>query len=137
MKKSLVLLFGMYAVLVALCWGLLGKRYVAVTSVLMWGVGDAAAAIFGRTFGRHRTGLKFADGAKTWEGSAAMLVFSFLAGVAAMLLSGTSQWQRIVFYPLLAAPFASYTELLSKNGDDTVTVPPVTAAVISLVSFIF
>ncbi len=136
-KKSLVLLFGMYAVLVALCWGLLGKRYVAVTSVLMWGVGDAAAAIFGRTFGRHRTGLKFADRAKTWEGSAAMLVFSFLAGVAAMLLSGTAQWQRIVFYPLLAAPFASYTELLSKNGDDTVTVPLVTAAVISLVSFIF
>ncbi len=136
-KKSLVLLFGMYAVLVALCWGLLGKRYVAVTSVLMWGVGDAAAAIFGRTFGRHRTGLKFADRSKTWEGSAAMLVFSFLAGVAAMLLSGTSQWQRIVFYPLLAAPFASYTELLSKNGDDTVTVPLVTAAVISLVSFIF
>ncbi len=136
-KKSLVLLFGMYTLLVALCWGLLGKRYVAVTSVLMWGVGDAAAAIFGRTFGRHRTGLKFADGAKTWEGSAAMLVFSFLAGVAAMLLSGTSQWQRIVFYPLLAAPFASYTELLSKNGDDTVTVPLVTAAVISLVSFIF
>lgn len=136
-KKSLVLLFGMYALLVALCWGLLGKRYVAVTSVLMWGVGDAAAAIFGRTFGRHRTGLKFADGAKTWEGSGAMLVFSFLAGVAAMLLSGTTQWQRIVFYPLLAAPFASYTELLSKNGDDTVTVPLVTAAVISLVSFIF
>ncbi len=136
-KKSLVLLFGMYAVLVALCWGLLGKRYVAVTSVLMWGVGDAAAAIFGRTFGRHRTGLKFADRSKTWEGSAAMLVFSFLAGVAAMLLSGTSQWQRIVFYPLLAAPFASYTELLSKNGDDTVTVPLVTAVVISLVSFIF
>lgn len=136
-KKSLVLLFGMYALLVALCWGLLGKRYVAVTSVLMWGVGDAAAAIFGRTFGRHRTGLKFADGAKTWEGSAAMLVFSFLAGVAAMLLSGTGEWQRIVFYPLLAAPFASYTELLSKNGDDTVTVPLVTAAVISLVSFIF
>ncbi len=136
-KKSLVLLFGMYAVLVALCWGLLGKRYVAVTSVLMWGVGDAAAAIFGRTFGRHRTGLKFADRSKTWEGSAAMLVFSFLAGVAAMLLSGTAQWQRIVFYPLLAAPFASYTELLSKNGDDTVTVPLVTAAVISLVSFIF
>ncbi len=52
-------------------------------------------------------------------------------------LSGTSQWQRIVFYPLLAAPFASYTELLSKNGDDTVTVPLVTAVVISLVSFIF
>ncbi len=52
-------------------------------------------------------------------------------------LSDTGEWQRIVFYSLPAAPFASYTELVSKNGDDTVTIPLVTAAVISLVSFIF
>jgi len=136
-KKSLVLLFGMYALLVSLCWGLLQKSYVAVTAVLMWGVGDAAAAIFGRTFGRHKTGLKTADSSKTWEGSGAMLVFSFLAGVTAMLLCGSGEWQKIVFYPLIASPFAAYTELVTKNGDDTVTVPLVTAAVISLLSFIF
>lgn len=136
-KKSLVLLFGMYALLISACWGLIGKRYIAVTSVLMWGVGDAAAAIFGRTFGRHKTTIKHADKAKTWEGTCAMLVFSFLAGVTAMLLSGVVEWQRIVFYPLVAAPAAAYTELVSKNGDDTVTVPLVTAVVISLVSYIF
>ncbi len=136
-KKSLVLLFGMYALLVSVCWGLLQKSYVAVTAVLMWGVGDGAAAIFGRTFGRHKTGLKAADSSKTWEGSGAMLVFSFLAGVTAMLLCGNGEWQRTVFYPLIASPFAAYTELVTKNGDDTVTVPLVTAAVISLLSFIF
>ena len=136
-KKSLVLLFGMYAVLVALCWGLLEKRYIAVTAVLMWGVGDAAAAIFGRTFGRHRTGLRHADEKKTWEGTTAMALFSFLAGITGMLLSGVGVWQRIVFYPLLSAPFAAYTELVTKNGDDTVTVPLVTAAVILVLSFMF
>ncbi len=136
-KKSLVLLFGMYAFLTAVCWGLLGKRYIAVTSVLMWGVGDGAAAVFGRTFGRHRTGLRFADSAKTWEGSVAMLVFAFLSGVAGMLIAGEQEWWRIVFYPMAASPFASYTELVSKNGDDTVTVPVVTAAVIALLSLLF
>ena len=136
-KKSLVLLFGMYALLVAACWGLLGKRYIAVTSVLMWGVGDGAAAVFGRTFGRHRTGLRFADSSKTWEGSGAMLVFAFIAGLAGMLIAGEEEWWRTVFYPLIAAPFSAYTELVSKNGDDTVTVPIVTAAVIALLSLIF
>ncbi len=136
-KKSLVLLFGMYALLTAICWGLLCKRYVAVTSVLMWGVGDGAAAIFGRTFGRHRTGLRHADGNKTWEGTAAMLVFAFLAGTAGMLIAGVGEWWRIVFYPLIASPFSACTELLTKNGDDTVTVPLVTASVIAALSFIF
>jgi phytol kinase len=136
-KKSLVLLFGMYALLVALSWGLLEKRYIAVTAVLMWGVGDGAAAIFGRTFGRHKTGLRHADENKTREGTTAMLVFAFLAGAAGMLIAGVGEWWRIVFYPLIAAPFAAYTELVTKNGDDTVTVPLVTAAVIAALSFIF
>ena len=136
-KKSLVLLFGMYALLVALSWGLLEKRYIAVTAVLMWGVGDGAAAIFGRTFGRHKTGLRHADKNKTWEGTTAMLVFAFLAGAAGMLIAGVGEWWRIVFYPLIAAPFAACTELVTKNGDDTVTVPLVTAAVITALSFIF
>lgn len=136
-KKSLVLLFGMYAALIAVCWGLLGKRYIAVASILMWGVGDGAAAIFGRTFGRHKTGLRFADSRKTWEGTGAMFAFAFLSGVAGMLLSGITVWQMIVFYPLIAAPFSAFTELVTKNGDDTVTVPVVTAAVIAIVSLLF
>ena len=136
-KKSLVLLFSMYAVLVAACWGLLGKPYLAVAALLMWGVGDGAAAIFGRTFGRHKTGLKHADPNKTWEGTTAMFAFSFLSGVVGLLLAGLTSWPQIIFYPLIAAPFASLTELLTQNGDDTVTVPLVTATVISFISFLF
>ena len=136
-KKSLVLLFGMYATLVAVCWGLLKKPYIAVAAVLMWGVGDGAAAIFGRTFGRHKTGLKHADPNKTWEGTTAMFAFSFLSGVVGLLLAGLTSWPQIIFYPLIAAPFAALTELLTQNGDDTVTVPLVTATVISILSFLF
>ena len=136
-KKSLVLLFGMYAALVAVCWGLLEKRYIAVTAILMWGIGDGAAAIFGRTFGKHKTGLKQADSNKTWEGTSAMFLFSFLAGISGMLIAGVDAWQKTIFYPLIAAPFAALTELLTKNGDDTVTVPVVTASVIALLSFLF
>ena len=136
-KKSLVLLFSMYAVLVAACWGLLGKPYLAVAALLMWGVGDGAAAIFGRTFGRHKTHIPHADPSKTWEGTAAMFVFSFLAGALGLLLCGITAWPRVIFYPLIAAPFSAATELLSKNGIDTVTVPLVTATVLALLTFLF
>lgn len=136
-KKSLVLFFGMYALLIGVCWGLFGKRNTAIVSFLMWGVGDAAAALIGRRFGRHRVKLKYADRNKSWEGSSAMLLSSFLIGAAGMLLSGETMWYRVVFHPLIAAPFAAYTELVSRNGNDTVTVPVVTAAVLLILSYIF
>lgn len=136
-KKSLVLLFSMYAVLIALCWGLFGKKHIASASVLMWGAGDAAAAIIGRRFGRHKVRLKAADSKKSVEGSAAMAITAFICGMIALLLPGEYVWYEVVFYPLITAPFSSYTELVSKNGNDTFTVPIVSAIVLLFVSALF
>ncbi len=136
-KKSLILLFSMYALLITICWGLFDKRHIANAATLMWGVGDAFAAIVGRRLGKHKFKLKAADSTKSVEGSLAMSVSAFISGMAALLISGEFMWYEVVFYPLLAAPFASYTELISKNGDDTVTVPLVTAALLLILSFLF
>lgn len=136
-KKSLLMLFIMYAVLVSICWGALNKPYIAMVSTLMWGVGDAAAALFGKKYGKHPTTLPLADHKKTKEGSVAMASFAFLAGVAGMLLMRSFAWYQCLFYPLIAAPFSSLTELVSKNGDDTVTVPVTTATVLTIASFLF
>lgn len=136
-KKSLIMLFTMYAVLVSICWGALNKPYIAMVSTLMWGVGDAAAALFGKKYGKHPATLPLADHKKTKEGSVAMASFAFLAGVAGMLLMRNFAWYQCLFYPLIAAPFSSLTELVSKNGDDTVTVPVTTATVLTIASFLF
>ena len=52
-KSSLLLLFGSMADLIDLTWGLVGKQYITVTTHLMWGCGDAAAALIGIPFGKH------------------------------------------------------------------------------------
>lgn len=136
-KKSLLMLFIMYAALISVCWGALNKPYIAMASTLMWGVGDAAAALFGKKFGRHHSALPAADHNKTREGSAAMMVFAFLAGMIGLFAIGGLKWYQCVFYPLIAAPVSSLTELITKNGDDTVTVPIATAAALTALSFIF
>ncbi|CAK7013667.1 hypothetical protein [Tissierella sp.] len=43
-KSSLVVVFSMFTVLICVCWGWLGERYLVIASVLAWGLGDAAAA---------------------------------------------------------------------------------------------
>ena len=41
-KSSLVVVFIMFAVLICLCWGWIGEKYLIIASVLAWGLGDAA-----------------------------------------------------------------------------------------------
>ena len=44
-------------IFVAVAWGAFGKPHLAATAVLMWGVGDAVAALVGIPFGRHKVQL--------------------------------------------------------------------------------
>lgn len=137
-KKSLIELFGMYSALSLLCWGLFNRPDFLACAILMWGVGDASASIVGRRLGRHKADkIPFADRAKSLEGTAAMLFFSFTAGAVGLLLSGNRVWYEIVFYPLITAPISAYTELVSKDGRDTYTVPIVTSLVLIALSYIF
>ena len=133
-KKSLLLLCLVFEAVVVLCWGILGRPYLAVGAILMWGCGDGAAGLIGKRFGRHTLHLPLADEGKTWEGSAAMCLTAFAAGAIWFFLSGVLSWQQCLLYPLIAAPFAAYTELISRGGNDTVTVPLVTAAVLMICS---
>ena len=43
LKHSLLLVFSMFALVISICWGWLGDRWLAVISVYAWGFGDAAA----------------------------------------------------------------------------------------------
>ena len=98
----------------------------------MWGTGDAAAALIGVPFGKHKVRCRGTDGKKSWEGSAAMLVVSFLCGCGTLLFA-----QRMAMPPALCAAGAAAlvgtaVELFSSSELDTVTVPACVAAVLML-----
>ncbi len=131
-RSSLILLFGSAAVLIALFWGLLQARPTLYAAILAWGLGDEAAALVGKRFGRHKLRLPLVDPKKSWEGSLAMLL---LAGLAIGVTLHLFAIPPALLLPavVLGALTAAVTEALSKKGNDTVSVPAATALVLWLV----
>ncbi len=135
-KKSLLLLFLSESALVAVCWGFFHLPYIAVTAILMWGTGDGAAALVGHRFGKHHVALPLADPKKTWEGSGAMAGVSAAVGLLCLLLMTEAPWYLCLLSVFLTAVLGAYTELVSRNGDDTVTVPVVNAVTLLCCHFL-
>ena len=135
-KQSLLLLFLSMACLIAFTWGVAGKKYIAVATILMWGFGDAAAALVGIRFGKHPIKWRFADGKKTWEGSIAMALTAFITGAGGLALLSGMPWPACLLQALAAALPAAITELVSRNGTDTVSVPFIVALILSAFSLV-
>lgn len=81
-KKSMLLLFIMFTVVIVAGWGIFSQSQMAAAAIIMWGAGDADAALVGIPFGRHKVRCKLTDGKKSWEGSFAMLFVSFSVGLS-------------------------------------------------------
>ena len=133
-KKSLLMLFLMFAVVAAVAGGIFGKPYAAATAILMWGTGDAAAALFGIPFGKHKVHLKLVDGKKSWEGTAAMFLVSMICGLAVFLLYCHFPFWKSLAPIFVGAVIGAATELFSSSEYDTVTVPVAVLAVLLLLS---
>ncbi|MBR5089468.1 MAG: TSUP family transporter, partial [Ruminiclostridium sp.] len=129
-KKSLVLLMIMFAAVIAVAWGLFGQPQFAAAAILMWGAGDAAAALVGIPFGKHKVKCKLTDGKKSWEGSAAMFLVSLSVGLAVLLIFHSAPWYQSLLMAGIGALLGTATELFSPSEYDTVTVPTVIAAVL-------
>ena len=122
-KVSLLLLFGVSAAVIAVCWGFAGERNLIAAVLLTWGFGDAAAGLVGRRFGKHKTSLAIADPNKTWEGSAAFAVVAFIVCAVVLTVTTGGFSLRIMVGSVVAAIVGAFVELVSRNGNDTVTVP--------------
>lgn len=131
---SFIGLFGLIAALLAIFWGGFGAErvYVAVGAIMAWGPGDGVAAIVGKKFGRHKLQGKRIEGVKSVEGSAGMAITSFLFLLPVLLFMSPLPWYVSLLFSVLIAPIASLTELFTKKGWDTVTVPVVSALLLSL-----
>jgi phytol kinase len=124
-KSSLIVLQVSLALLLAIFWGLLGEgwKYVAVVAVMAWGLGDAAAALVGKRYGRRRIRHALIEGTKTVEGTRAMFLTAAAAIFLTMLFYGGQPWPLSAAVALLGAPVCALVELFSRRGLDTLTVP--------------
>jgi dolichol kinase len=119
-----------FAILIAVFWGGLGPdwRPLVAAAAMIWGFGDAAAALVGKLIGRHRVRHRAIEGAKTYEGTAAMIAAGAAATFLTLLLYGGAPWWVSLGAAALVAPLAGAVELFSRRGIDTLTVPLASAA---------
>lgn len=122
-KHSLLLLFFMFAFISFVAWEIFGKQYMAVASILMWGIGDAFAALIGIPFGKHKIVLKHLKVNKSWEGSIAMLISSLVCGFLILYYMGGLSFLNSLLMSLVSAIVGTFVELISPSEYDTVTVP--------------
>jgi phytol kinase len=105
-------------------------RYIVAVAVMAWGFGDAAAALVGKAFGRRRILHAAIEGAKTYEGTAAMIVTAALALFLTLLFFAGYPWHLSLLIAVLVAPVCGAVELFSRRGADTITVPLSTAVLV-------
>ncbi|KAL1861136.1 hypothetical protein Plec18167_002838 [Paecilomyces lecythidis] len=111
-------------------WEVPSRDVSMVSGVICVGMGDAAASLVGRRFGRHKW---FWGGGKSLEGSvafAAAVSVGLVVARAWIVLGGwhpssDCSWPRIVGKSILAASGASTTEAVLTGGNDNVIVPVV------------
>ena len=120
-KRSLLMLFSMFAAVIAVSWGIFGNPHIAAASILMWGMGDASAALVGIPFGKHKIRTRHA--VKSWEGTLAMFAAALFSGVIVLHFFGGIDVGRAIAAALPAAFAGAATELFSPSEWDTVTVP--------------
>lgn len=127
LRRQMLLVQGTFAIVLIVFWGALGdaSRRWAAAAVMVWTVGDAAAALVGRAWGWHLVGGRWSGRGKTWEGVIAMTVGSWVAvAVTLGAYVGTSALLAGVAATVIA-PAAAAAELFSRRGMDTVVVPMV------------
>lgn len=137
LKASLLLVFGMFALVIGVCWGWLGQRSLVLASVYAWGFGDAAAALVGKRWGRHKIRCRLTDGRKSVEGSAAMFLVSFLSVGTILLIRGGLPPVGWAVTSVVTALVSAAAELCSKDGYDTVICPLSAMAVLLPLMYLF
>ena len=124
------------AFIVAVCWGIFNMKYIAGCAILMWGPGDAAAALLGKRFGKHKINLPLADKKKSWEGSLSFALASFVIGCIWLTYFTEMSALSIIITAFITSLTGAYVELITKGGFDTITVPTANMIMLIILSFI-
>ena len=119
-------------------WGLLGDGYkfIAITSILAWGPGDAMATIIGKKYGKHKLKNRLIDGEKSIEGTAAMTITSFACTLACLLVFSSLPLLTCIGIAIFVAPMTAAAELYTPKGFDALSVPGTACLTICAILFI-
>ena len=108
-------------------WDVNGRDISMVSGVICVGLGDAAASLIGRRFGRHKWHWA---GGKSLEGSMAFIIAVTCGLVTAyswLVVGGWSDhqqtWLAVLTKSIVAASGASLTEAVLTGANDNVVVP--------------
>lgn len=137
LKQSLLLVYTMFAVVVSICWGVFGDKYLALASLYAWGIGDAAAALVGKRFGKHKIHAPGLDGKKSYEGTLAMFLVSCISVFTILLVRGGLQMFSCIMISLIVGAVSAIVELYSKGGNDTVFCPLAAMTVLLPLVYLF
>jgi len=135
LKNSLLLVFGMFAVVISICWGWLSDKYLVLASIYAWGFGDAAAALVGTKYGKHKIKWKYIDGKKSVEGSVAMFITSLVSVAVILGYRGGMSIIGYIIISTITAIVSAFAELYSKDGMDTVICP--ISAMVALLPLVY
>ena len=92
--------------------------YIGALGILIMGYGDGLAAVIGVKYGKHK--FKVLGNEKSFEGSLAMFVFSFLVSVSLLYIFNPV---NITLFSLIVAIVSTALEAFSPYGLDNLTVP--------------
>ena len=136
---SFIGLYSIIGAFILICGLFFGElwKYLAVTAIMAWGPGDAMAAITGINFGKHKLTGKWIEGAKSVEGTIAMAATSFLCVTAVLFVMTDYPPLTVILSALTIAPVAALTELFTRKGWDTVTVPIVSLLILLIQQLIY
>lgn len=123
LKASLMLVYTMFAIVVTVCWGFFGDKYLALASLYAWGIGDAFAALIGKKYGKHKIHAPGLDGKKSYEGTLSMFFVSFTTVFVILMCRGGLSIVACAVTAILVSFVSTISELYSKNGNDTVICP--------------
>jgi len=139
LRKQMLYVQLSFAILIFLFWGLHGTKwqYIIAVAVMAWGFGDAAAALVGKACGRHRIIHSLVEGAKTLEGTSAMIVFATLASFITLLFYVDLSWYLSLLISAIVGSACGVVELFSRRGLDTLTVPLTAAALTMPLVYVF
>ena len=122
-----------YIVTATVLWGYFGKRGLVVACFFAWAPGDAAAALIGKTFGKHKIGI---SGKKSMEGSGAMAFCSFVGVLCVLLYFNLYSNFWAIAISLVTAICTAVAELLDEKGLDTFFCPVTAMVILSIFELI-
>jgi phytol kinase len=105
--------------LTAWFWDWQLPQYCAI-GILVMAWGDGMAAVIGQNWGKHP--YQLFGNKKSWEGSLAMALFSFVVTSLILCLTEGNMGTNLLI-SLIVAIFATILETISKLGIDNLTIP--------------